>query len=82
MGISAPRIKISSLDADIYHPSQMNFVAFLRQFAYNEPAFDFRVPSQYMHLRLTQRVTCLQKTRKFQRYINTKEQRITWKQEQ
>jgi CspA family cold shock protein len=24
----------------------------------------FRVPSQYKHLRLTQRVTCLQKTRK------------------
>jgi hypothetical protein len=32
----------------------------------------FRVPSQYKHLRLTQRVTCLQKTRKFQRYIKEK----------
>jgi hypothetical protein len=32
----------------------------------------FRVPSQYKHLRLTQRVTCLQKTRKLQRYIKEK----------
>jgi hypothetical protein len=33
-------------------------------FPYNLAAFDFRVPSQYKHLRLTQRVTCLQKTLK------------------
>ena len=41
-------------------------------FPYNLIAFDFRVPSQYKHLRSTQRVTCLQKTRKFQRYIKEK----------
>src|SRR5260221_5334001 len=31
------------------------------QFLYNLTAFDFRVPSQYKHLRSTQRVTFLQK---------------------
>jgi CspA family cold shock protein len=30
-------------------------------FLYNLSAFDLRVSSQYKHLRLTQRVTCLQK---------------------
>ena len=33
-------------------------------FLYNLGAFDLRVSSQYKHLRLTQRVTCLQKTLK------------------
>ena len=73
---------VTNTKSGTYAAPFTNLVAFLRHFTYNYAAFDFRVPSQYMNLRLTQRVTCLQKTRKFQRYINTKEQRITWKQEQ
>jgi hypothetical protein len=42
---------------------------------YNVNAFDLRVPSQYKHLRLTQRVTCLQKNpESFSAISSTKEQ--------
>jgi hypothetical protein len=41
------------------------YLAFIAHFLYYLGAFDsFRAPSQYKHLRLTQRVTFLQKTLK------------------
>jgi hypothetical protein len=52
-------------------------------FLYNLSAFDFRVPSQYEHLRLTQRVTCLPKDlESFSAISTTKEIATSWKQEQ
>jgi hypothetical protein len=43
----------------------------------------FRVPSQYKHLRLTQRVTCLLKNpESFSATSKKKEIATTWKQEQ
>jgi hypothetical protein len=52
-------------------------------FPYNLGAFDFRVPSQYKHLRLTQRVTFLQENpESFSATSTKKEQATSWKQEQ
>jgi hypothetical protein len=52
---------ITDCSSRSYETSRTIFVAIPGASRYNEIAFDFRVPSQYMHLRLTQRVTCLQK---------------------
>jgi len=60
-----------------------NYVAISGHFLYNLIAFDLRVSSQYKHLRLTQRVTCLQKTLKVSALHQRKRNSApTWKQEQ
>jgi len=52
-------------------------------FLYNLIAFDFSVPSQYKHLRSTQRVTFLQENpESFSATSKKKEIATSWKQEQ